>query len=259
MKGSRISPKSPEAIEGMRASGAILAQAHALVRSHVTPGVMTAELDRLAETFIRDHGGIPSFLGVPSGVARVPAFPASICASINDVVVHGIPSSHPLQEGDIITIDCGVIFDGWHSDSAITLAVGGVSAEAQRLIDVTRECLEAAITAAQPGNHVGDIGAAVQRHAEGAGFSVVRRLVGHGIGRSMHEAPQVPNFGKPGTGPRLVAGTTLAIEPMVNVGGPDVTFDSDGWTVRTADGSLSAHWEHTVVVTAERPVILTAA
>ncbi len=242
----------------MQASGSLLARALALVVDAVQPGVATNELNTLAEEYIRDHGGTPSFLGVPAGSPGVAPFPGSICASTNDVIVHGIPSGNALQEGDIIGVDCGVILDGWHSDSAVTVAVGEVDDEAERLIAVTRNALDVAVAAAQPGNRLGDVGAAVQHLVESAGFSVVRRFVGHGIGQDMHEPPQVPNFGTAGTGAVLEVGTAVAIEPMVNVGSPDVRFDTDGWTARTADGSLSAHFEHTVVVGASGPIVLTS-
>ena len=252
-----VSPKSDEDIERMRASGQVLAGALTQIENVIGPGTTTAELDSIAETYIRDHGGTPSFLGVPSGNTKIDPFPGSICASINDVIVHGIPGSAELAEGDIIGVDCGVILDGWHSDSARTFAVGGVSNDASRLIDVTRKSLCAAIAASVVGGRIGDIGAAVQSLAEEAGFTVMRRFVGHGIGRTMHEAPQVPNFGLSGSGSVLVAGTTLAIEPMINIGTADVTFDDDGWTARTADGSLSAHFEHTVAITDDGPLVLT--
>ena len=257
MPSPSIVAKSAEEIEGMRASGALLAGALAAVAAEVQPGVSTAHLNEVADEFIRDHGGTPSFLGVPAGSPDVAAFPTSICASVNDVIVHGIPDGQLLREGDIIGIDCGVILGCWHTDAAVTLPVGEVSEQAVHLIAVTREALEEAIKAVRPGNHVGDIGAAVQRVVEPAGFSVVRRFVGHGIGRSMHETPQVPNVGTAGGGPALVAGLTLAIEPMVNAGSPEVRFDADGWTARTADGCLSAHFEHTVVVAGDGPVVLT--
>ena len=257
MSSGKATAKTQEQIEGMRASSCVLVGALDLIDSEVGPGVTTERLNRIAGEYIRDHGGIPSFLGVPAGSPGVDPFPGSICASVNDVIVHGIPSGIALEEGDIISVDCGVILDGWHSDSAITVAVGKVDAEADRLIATTRDALQAAIAAAQPGNRLGDIGAAVQQLVEDAGFSVVRRFVGHGIGQSMHEAPQVPNFGAAGTGEVLEVGTALAIEPMVNVGGPGVRFDNDGWTARTADGSLSAHCEHTVVVGAHGPIVLT--
>ena len=258
MNTGNVIAKTPEQIEGMRASGRLLARVLTLVIEEVEPGVTTNTLNTVADEFIRDHGGTPSFLGVPASSPGIAPFPGSICASTNDVIVHGIPSGNALQEGDIIGIDCGVILDGWHSDSAVTVAVGEVDDEAERLIAVTRSALDAAVAAAQPGNRLGDVGAAVQGLVERAGFSVVRRFVGHGIGKAMHELPQVPNFGTAGTGAVLAVGTALAIEPMVNVGGPDVRFDADGWTARSADGSLSAHFEHTVVVGESGPIVLTS-
>ncbi|MDE2766893.1 MAG: type I methionyl aminopeptidase [Chloroflexota bacterium] len=258
MSGS-IKPKTPEQVEAMAASGRVLAGALNEIETVVCPGVTTGELDAMAETFIRDHGGIPSFQGVPAADPGVKPFPGAICASINDAIVHGIPGSAKLREGDIISLDCGVILDGWHSDSARTLAVGEIDPDASRLLDVTRAALAEAIRASVAGGHIGDIGAAVQKLVEEAGLTIVRRFVGHGIGRTMHESPQVPNFGRPGSGPELVPGTTLAIEPMVNIGSAGVAFDSDGWTARTDDGSLSAHFEHTVAITNAGPRVLTEA
>jgi len=239
----------------MAASGAILAECHDLLRAELAPGVTTARLDALAEELIRSRGGTPAFLGYPGPTP----YPASICASVNDAVVHGIPNGHALREGDVLAIDVGVILDGWVSDGARTHAVGRVSPIAEKLIEVTRVSLERGIAAAQAGGRVGDIGHAVQTEVEAAGFSVVQSLVGHGVGRSMHEEPQVPNFGRPGTGPELVEGLVIAIEPMVNAGGHEVVLGDDGWTITTKDGSLSAHWEHTVAVTADGPRILTPA
>ncbi len=258
MSGS-IKPKTPGQIEAMAASGRVLAGALDEIEAAVQPGVSTGELDAIAKTYIRDHGGIPSFLGVPAADSDIKPFPGAICASINDAIVHGIPGSAVLHEGDIIGLDCGVILDGWHSDSARTLAVGEVGPDASRLLDVTRAALAEAIRTSVAGGHVGDIGAAVQKLVEEAGLTIVRRFVGHGIGRTMHESPQVPNFGRPGRGPELVPGTTLAIEPMVNTGSAGVVFDPDGWTARTDDGSLSAHFEHTVAITDARPRVLTQA
>ncbi len=203
----------------------------------------------MAEDFIRGQGGRPSFKGYRG-------FPASICASVNDEVVHGIPGPRKLEEGDIVGIDVGVELDGYHGDAAWTFPVGTIRPDAARLLEVTREALGKGIAQAHPGARIGDISHAVQSHVEAAGFSVVRELVGHGIGREMHEEPQVPNYGSPGRGPRLMAGQVLAIEPMVNVGGADVVTRSDGWTIATRDGSLSAHFEHTVAVDASGPVIL---
>ena len=238
----------------MAAAGRILAEALVLVAAHVRPGVSTGELDDLAEEFIRSHPGArPSFKGLYD-------FPKSLCTSINDEIVHGIPSSRRvLEPGDILSVDCGVCVDDLHADSAITVPVGAVSDDGQRLLAVTRTALEAGIAAAVPGNHVGDIGHAVQQVAESAGYSVVRELVGHGIGSSFHEEPQVPNYGKPKRGARLVQGMTIAIEPMVNMGRPEIRTLDDKWTVVTADGSLSAHFEHTVVIEPGGPRILTAA
>jgi len=249
-----ITIKSAREIETMREAGRILAATLALLARHVRDGVSTAELDRLAEDFIRSHDAArPSFKGLYD-------FPATLCTSINHEIVHGIPSpDRVLREGDIISIDCGVWLDGLHADSAVTIPVGAVDAETARLLRVTQEALEGGIEAAVVGNHVGDIGHAVQRIVEAAGFSVVRELVGHGIGTSFHEEPQIPNYGKPKRGPRLMPGMTLAIEPMVNVGGPEIRTLSDKWTVVTADGSLSAHFEHTVVIDKHGPRILTAA
>jgi methionyl aminopeptidase len=248
-------PKTPGELDAMAASGAVLADCHDALAAEVRPGVTTAHLDAVAEELIRSRGGVPAFKGYPGPTP----FPASICASVNDEVVHGIPSDQPLREGDVLAIDCGVVLDGWVSDSARTYGIGTVSPIAGRLIESTRVSLERAIAACLVGNRVGDIGHAVQTEIEAAGFSVVQSLVGHGVGRSMHEEPQVPNFGRPGTGPELVEGLVIAIEPMVNVGRHEVVLGADGWTITTRDGSLSAHWEHTVAVTREGPRILTLA
>jgi methionyl aminopeptidase len=238
-----ITIKSPREIETMAAAGRIVAETLALVARHVRPGVSTEELDRLAEDFIRSHPGArPSFKGLYD-------FPATLCTSINQEVVHGIPSPRRvLKEGDLLSVDVGVWLDGLHADSAATFPVGKVSPQAERLLSVTRSALAAGVAQARAGNHVGDIGHAVQEVAEGAGYSVVRELVGHGIGSAFHEDPQVPNYGKPKRGPRLVPGMTIAIEPMVNVGGAEIRTLDDKWTVVTEDGSLSAHFEHTVAV-----------
>lgn len=239
----------------MAASGAILAECHDLLAAEVAPGVTTAHLDGLAEELIRSRGGVPAFLGYPGPTP----YPASICSSVNDAVVHGIPDGYALREGDVLAIDVGVVLEGWVSDGARTHAVGAVSPIAGRLIEVTRVSLARAIEACRLGGHVGDIGHAVQTEVEAAGFSVVQSLVGHGVGRSMHEEPQVPNLGRPGTGPELVEGLVIAIEPMVNAGAHEVVLGNDGWTITTRDGSLSAHWEHTVAVTGDGPRILTLA
>lgn len=241
--------RNQDEVEAIRAAAQLVARTLQLMRREVRAGVTTIELDRLAEEFIRSHGGRPSFKGYRG-------FPASICSSVNDQVVHGIPGPRALREGDIVGIDVGVELEGYHGDAAWTFPVDEVSDEAKRLLQVTREALTRGIAQARPGGRIGDISHAVQSHVEAAGFSVVRELVGHGIGREMHEEPQVPNYGPPGRGPRLMVGQVLAIEPMVNVGGAEVVTGSDGWTIATRDGSLSAHFEHTVAVGATGPVIL---
>lgn len=221
------------------------------VAESVRPGATTRELDRLAEELIRDAGGVPAFLNYRG-------FPATLCTSIDDVIVHGIPDDRPLEEGSIVGVDCGVLYKGYYGDAARTFAVGEIDAGARRLLDVTRRSLELAIESVKPGAHLSDIGHAVQSHVEAHGFSVVREFVGHGIGTALHEEPQVPNFGRPGRGPRLKAGLVLAIEPMVNAGAPGVKVDPDGWTARTQDGSLSAHFEFSVAVTESGPAVLGA-
>ena len=248
-----IQLKSARELDVMAQGGRILAGTLAMLRDEVRPGVSTADLDRLAEDFIRGHdGAVPAFKGLYG-------FPGSVCISLNNEIVHGIPSKkRVLRDGDIVTLDAGVRFAGYYTDSAMTVPVGDVDETTQRLLDVTRASLEAGIAAARVGNHIGDIGAAVQAVVEAAGFSVVRDLVGHGIGVGPHEEPQVPNYGKPKRGPKLSAGLTIAIEPMVNVGGPGTRTMPDKWTVVTADGSRSAHFEHTVAVTENGPMILTA-
>jgi methionyl aminopeptidase len=235
--------KSSREVETMAAAGHLVAETLALVARHLEPGVSTAELDRIAEAFIRSHPGArPSFKGLYD-------FPATLCTSINNEVVHGIPSPRRvLADGDVLSVDVGVWLEGLHADSAATFPVGKVGPDAERLLNVTKEALAAGVSQARAGNHVGDIGHAVQAVAEREGYSVVRELVGHGIGSSFHEDPQVPNYGRPGRGPKLMPGMTLAIEPMVNVGGPEILTRADKWTVVTADGSLSAHFEHTVAV-----------
>jgi methionyl aminopeptidase len=238
-----ITIKSAREIETMAAAGRIVAETLALMGRTARPGVSTKELDRVAEEFIRSHpGALPSFKGLYD-------FPATLCTSINHEVVHGIPSAkRVLRAGDLISVDVGVQLDGLHADSAATFPVGEVSPEARRLLQVTQDALAAGIAQARAGNHVGDIGHAVQTVAEGAGYSVVREMVGHGIGASFHEEPQVPNYGKPKRGPRLAPGMTIAIEPMVNIGAADIRTLPDKWTVVTADGTLSAHFEHTVAI-----------
>ena len=245
-----ITCKSERELTYMRDAGRVVAQTFAELAGAVKAGVTTGELDRIAEAAIRRQGAIPSFKGYRG-------YPASACISINEQVVHGIPGAVILKDGDIVGIDLGAIVDGWQGDSAITLPVGKVSPAAQRLMNVTREALFAGIAQARVGNHLGDISHAIQQYAESRGFSVVRDLVGHGIGRSMHEDPQVPNFGKAGKGPLLEEGVTLAIEPMLNAGGYQVETLADGWTMVTRDRSLSAHFEHTVAITEAGPDILT--
>jgi methionyl aminopeptidase len=242
--------KRPEEIEKMRASGKILGACLAHLAAEVRDGITTLDLDHQAETFIRDHGCIPGFLGYQG-------FPNSLCVSVNDEVVHGIPGARVIRDGDLVSLDCGLILDGWWADSGLSVGCGQVGAEVTALIDVTREALERGIAQARPGNHIGDIGHAVQTFAQPHGYSLVREYVGHGIGRNMHEAPQVPNYGEPGIGNELKPGYVLAIEPMVNLGGPQVRVLDDGWTVVTMDGRLSCYFEHTVAITENGPEVLT--
>ena len=234
--------KNAQQLDCMRRSGALLYEVLCRLREAIKPGMTTAELDVYAEQLIRKQKAIPSFLDYQG-------YPASICASINDEVVHGIPSETAiLKEGDILSVDCGLILDGWQSDSAFTVGVGKISAENQKLIDVTEESFFKGIRKAIAGNHIGDIGHAVQTHAESFGYGVVRDLTGHGIGRNMHEDPSVPNFGRPGHGTRLRAGMTLAIEPMITMGDYHVAELDDGWTIVTEDGSFCSHYEHTIAI-----------
>ena len=244
--------KSAAEIAGMERAGAVVAGTIALLGELAQPGITTGELDRLGEDFIREHGGVPTSKGYRG-------FPAATCISPNSMVVHGIPGAHRVEEGDLISVDVGVTLDGLVADSAYTFAVGEVDPEIQRLLDVGKTALSAGIDQARAGNRVGDISHAVQQVVEGAGFSVVRSLVGHGVGRSYHEEPQIPNFGEPGRGPQLQPGMTLAIEPMITAGAPDVYLHDDEWSISTQDGSMAAHFEHTVAVTEEGPPrILTA-
>ena len=246
-----IQLKSPREIEVMAAGGRILAATHRHIQTAIAPGISTGELDAMVEAFIRGQGAVPSFKGLYG-------FPASACISINDEIVHGIPSpTRILRAGDIVTVDIGVHHGGFHTDSAWTYAVGEIPPETQRLLDVTERSLHAGIAAATIGNHIGDIGHAVEEVVVRAGYTVVRDLVGHGVGTSMHEEPQVPNHGKPKRGAKLQAGMTIAIEPMVNAGGAATRTLADKWTIVTLDGSLSAHFEHTIAITAEGPRILT--
>jgi methionyl aminopeptidase len=247
--------KSPKEIEFMRECCRIVAEVLRIIRRFIQPGVTTKELDAMAEEYIRSQKGEPAFKGYGADPGN--RFPASLCTSIDDEVVHGIPGSRALREGEIISIDVGVKKHDFYGDGAWTFQVGKVSEEKSRLLASAEESLYKGIAQARAGNRVHDISAAVQTHVERDGFSVVRDLVGHGVGRSLHEEPAIPNYGQPGTGPVLQAGMTLAIEPMVNVGRYQVRVDDDGWTIRTADGCPSAHFEHTILVTAAEPEILT--
>lgn len=242
--------KSPREIEKIAAAGALVAETIAHVGTLIVPGVATEELDTAADDFIRGHGGIPTSEGYKG-------YPKAICISPNAVVVHGIPDRFEVSVGDVVTIDVGVTLDGYIADSAYTFGVGEIEPEAQRLLDAAQDALAAGISEAQVGNRVGDVSHAVQTVVEGAGFSVVRSLVGHGVGRHYHEDPHVPNVGEPGRGPRLSEGMTIAIEPMITAGSSEILVAEDGWTISTADGSLSAHFEHTVAITPDGPRILT--
>jgi len=244
--------KSPQEIERMARAGEVVADVLALLGERARPGVTTGELDALADEFIRSRGGSPTFKGYRG-------YPASICTSPNDMVVHGIPGPYALSDGDILSVDVGVTLDGFVADSAYTFPIGEISGEAERLLEGCKSALAAGIEQCRPGNRLSDISHAIQAVTEEHGFSVVRSLVGHGVGRSMHEEPQIPNFGEPGRGPLLSAGMTFAIEPMINAGGPDVVIHDDEWSISTSDGSLSAHFEHTVAITDDAPRILTLA
>jgi methionyl aminopeptidase len=244
--------KSPQEIERMARAGEVVADVLAQLGERARPGVTTEELDALADEFIRSRGGIPTFKGYRG-------YPASICTSPNDMVVHGIPGMFALSEGDILSVDVGVTLDGFVADSAYTFPIGEISPEAERLLEGCKAALAAGIDQCRPGNRLSDISHAIQVVTEEHGFSVVRSLVGHGVGRSMHEEPQIPNFGEPGRGPLLSPGMTFAIEPMINAGGPDVVLHDDQWSISTSDSSLSAHFEHTVAITEDAPRILTLA
>jgi methionyl aminopeptidase len=244
--------KSQTELEGMARAGEIVVDTLALIGEELRPGISMLELDSLAEEYIRERGGVPTSKGYRG-------YPATLCISPNEMIVHGIPTEYRAREGDVIAVDLGVTLDGLVADSAYTFGVGEISPDAQRLLDVCQEALAAGIDQARVGNHVSDIGHAIQTTVEGAGFSVVRSLVGHGVGRAYHEDPQIPNFGAPGRGSELLPGMTLAIEPMINAGGPDVIMHADEWSISSADGSLSAHFEHTVAVTEKGPWVLTAA
>ncbi len=242
--------KTPEQLEAMAAAGRIQSRCLQMLQAKVRPGVTTKQLDETAEKFIRSQGGVPSFKGYRG-------FPGSICASPNSMVVHGIPGPYELQKGDIISIDIGVTYEGWVADAAVTVPVGEVSPETEQLIKTTRASLFDGIAMARPGNRLSDISHAVQSRVELDGLSVIRSLVGHGIGREMHEDPQIPNFGEAGKGPELEEGMVLAIEPMVNAGGPEIRMGTDGWAVYSEDDTMTAHFEFTVAVSADGPRILT--
>ena len=242
--------KTPEQVDQMAAAGDILVRTIKVLKSKARPGITTLELDEAAEKFIRSQGAVPSFKGYRG-------FPGSICASPNSMVVHGIPDAYECKRGDVLSIDIGVTYEGWVADAAVTVPIGPISTEAKNLLEVIRNSLFDGVEQMVAGNHLGDVSNAIQRSVESNGLSVIRTLVGHGIGREMHEEPQVPNFGEPGRGPLLEEGTVLAIEPMVNAGGPLVRMGDDGWSVFSEDDSLAAHFEFTVAVTPDGPRILT--
>jgi len=233
--------KTEEEIELLKLSNRLVSAAEAELVSMILPGAKTIDLDKRAEEFIRDNGGVPGFLNYQG-------FPNTLCISVNDAVVHGIPNNYELQEGDIISVDCGVYMNGFHGDSAYTFAVGEISKEKQELLKITKEALYKGIEIAVSGNRIGDIGYAVQKHAENAGFSVVRELVGHGVGKDLHEKPEVPNYGRKGRGVKLQEGMCIAIEPMINAGAKEIVQETDGWTIKTKDGMPSAHFEHSIAI-----------
>ena len=241
--------KTPEEIALLRASNQLVGKTLAEVAKHIRVGVTTLELDKIAEDFIRSNGAVPGFLGYGG-------FPNTLCVSVNDQVVHGIPSNYALKEGDIVSVDCGVLQNGYYGDSAYTFCVGKVDEKVKKLLKITKESLSLGIDSAQHGNRVGDIGFAIQQHCQKAGYSVVRALVGHGVGKDLHEDPEVPNFGKKGSGVLLKEGMVIAIEPMINMGGRNVYCEKDGWTIRTTDGKPSAHFEHTIAIRKGKAEIL---
>ena len=243
--------KTPEEIALLRASNQLVGKTLAEVAKHIRVGVTTLELDKIAEDFIRSNGALPGFLGYGG-------FPNTLCVSVNDQVVHGIPSNYALKEGDIVSVDCGVLQNGYYGDSAYTFCVGKVDEKVKKLLKITKESLSLGIDSAQHGNRVGDIGYAIQKHCQAAGFSVVRKLVGHGVGKNLHEDPEVPNFGKRGQGVLLKEGMVIAIEPMINAGRYHVKTLADGWTIVTIDGKKSAHYEHTIAITNDEPIILSS-
>ncbi|MFM2250028.1 MAG: hypothetical protein RLZZ358_955 [Bacteroidota bacterium] len=242
--------KTSEEVEKIKQSADILGRAHGEIAKHVKKGVKTSFLDKIAEEFIRDHGAVPSFKGYNG-------FPSSLCISVNEVVVHGFPSEYELKDGDIISVDCGVFHQGFHSDSAYTYPIGEVPPSVLALLSATKDSLYLGIEQAVFGNRVGDIGHAIQKFVEAKGYTVVRELVGHGLGRKLHEAPEVPNYGKKGSGPLLKQGMVIAIEPMINLGTRNIVQEKDGWTIRTADRKPSAHYEHTIAVFEDRTEVLT--
>jgi methionyl aminopeptidase len=254
-KSNMIYLRSDEELALIRESAQVLGKAHGEVAKLIRPGVTTKELDAVAQTFIKDNGGIPSFLGFNNGTPT--RFPGALCISVNDVVVHGFPTKYELRDGDIISVDCGVLLNGFHSDSAYTYPVGEVSLSVRKLLARTKESLYIGLEKAVEGNRMGDIGYAIQSYVERFGYSVVRELVGHGVGKNLHEAPEVPNYGKRGQGVKLKEGMVLAIEPMINFGKKSITQDKDGWTIRTADRKPSAHFEHTVAVRKGKAEVLT--
>ena len=241
--------KTPEEIALLRASNQLVGKTLAEVAKHIRVGVTTLELDKIAEDFIRSNGALPGFLGYGG-------FPNTLCVSVNDQVVHGIPSNYVLKEGDIVSVDCGVLQNGYYGDSAYTFCVGEVDEKVKKLLKITKESLSLGIDSAQHGNRIGDIGYAIQKHCQAAGFSVVRKLVGHGVGKNLHEDPEVPNFGKRGQGVLLKEGMVIAIEPMINMGNRDVVQEKDGWTIRTIDRKPSAHFEHTIAIRKGKAEIL---
>ncbi|GMQ26195.1 type I methionyl aminopeptidase [Algoriphagus sp. oki45] len=242
--------KTSEEVNRIKQSADILGRAHGEIAKYIKEGVKTSFLDQIAEEFIRDHGAVPSFKGYNG-------FPASLCISVNEVVVHGFPSDYELKDGDIISVDCGVFHQGFHSDSAYTYPIGEVSPAVLELLKATRDSLYLGIEAAKAGNRIGDIGFAIQKFVEAKGYTVVRELVGHGLGKKLHEAPEVPNYGKKGSGPLLKQGMVIAIEPMINLGTRNIVQERDGWTIRTADRKPSAHYEHTVAIFEDRTEVLT--
>jgi methionyl aminopeptidase len=247
---AKIAYKSEEEIALIKLSADVLGRVHGMISKEIIEGVSTLHLDKLTYDFIKDHKGTPSFL-------KYRDFPNTLCISVNETVVHGLPSDYQLRDGDIVSVDCGVFMNGFHADSAYTYKVGNVSEKAKRLLKSTYDSLYKGIEASRQGLRIGDIGHAIQNHVENLGYSVVRELVGHGVGSALHEEPEVPNFGKRGKGHKLIKGMVIAIEPMINMGKKDVYQENDGWTVNTVDGQLSAHFEHTVLITDKQPEVLT--